>query len=105
MDFVNGWVLFGFLGQAVFSARFIIQWIISEKNKESTIPVAFWYLSLVGGVILFVYALYKKDPVFVIGQGAGLVVYIPGEPQEAPCQSAGFGAGSTKLVFPSNSTA
>ena len=76
MDFVNGWVLFGFLGQAVFSARFIIQWIISEKNKESTIPVAFWYLSLVGGVILFVYALYKKDPVFVIGQGAGLVVYI-----------------------------
>ena len=46
MDFINGWVLFGFLGQAAFSARFIVQWIVSEKNKESTIPVAFWYLSL-----------------------------------------------------------
>jgi lipid-A-disaccharide synthase-like uncharacterized protein len=76
MDFLNGWVLFGFLGQAAFSARFIVQWIVSEKNKESTIPVAFWYLSLVGGLILVVYALYKKDPVFVIGQGSGLVVYI-----------------------------
>jgi len=76
MDFMNGWVLFGFLGQAAFSARFIVQWIVSEKNKESTIPVAFWYLSLVGGLILFVYALYKKDPVFVIGQGSVLVVYV-----------------------------
>ena len=76
MDFMNGWVLFGFLGQAAFSARFIVQWIVSEKNKESTIPVVFWYLSLVGGLILFVYALYKKDPVFVIGQGSGLVVYV-----------------------------
>jgi len=76
MDFINGWVLFGFLGQAAFSARFIVQWIVSEKNKESTIPVVFWYLSLVGGLILFIYAIYKKDPVFVIGQGSGLVVYI-----------------------------
>ena len=76
MDFFNGWVLFGFLGQAAFSARFIVQWIISEKNKKSTIPVAFWYLSLIGGTILFVYAIYKKDPVFVIGQGSGLIVYI-----------------------------
>ncbi len=76
MDFINGWVLFGFLGQAAFSARFIVQWIVSEKNKESTIPVVFWYLSLVGGLILFVYAIYKKDPVFVIGQGSGLFVYI-----------------------------
>lgn len=76
MDFINGWVLFGFLGQAAFSARFIVQWIISEKNKKSTIPIAFWYLSIVGGLILFVYALYKKDPVFVLGQGCGLVVYM-----------------------------
>lgn len=76
MSFLNGWVLFGFLGQAAFSARFIVQWIISEKNKKSTIPLAFWYLSIVGGLILFVYALYKKDPVFVIGQGAGLIVYV-----------------------------
>jgi len=76
MDFLNGWVLFGFFGQAAFSARFIVQWIVSEKNKKSTIPVAFWYLSLVGGIILFIYATYKKDPVFVIGQGAGLIVYL-----------------------------
>ena len=76
MDFLNGWVLFGFLGQAAFSARFIVQWIVSEKNKESTIPVVFWYLSLGGGLILLVYAIYKKDPVFVIGQGSGLFVYI-----------------------------
>jgi lipid-A-disaccharide synthase-like uncharacterized protein len=76
MDFMNGWVLFGFLGQAAFSARFIVQWIVSEKNRESTIPVVFWYLSLVGGLILFIYAIYKKDPVFVIGQGSGLFVYI-----------------------------
>jgi len=76
MDFMNGWVLFGFLGQAAFSARFIVQWIISEKNKKSTIPVAFWYLSLIGGTILLVYAVYKKDPVFVLGQGSGLIVYI-----------------------------
>ena len=76
MDFINGWVLFGFLGQAAFSARFIVQWIVSEKNRESTIPVVFWYLSLVGGLILFIYAIYKKDPVFVIGQGSGLFVYI-----------------------------
>jgi len=76
MNFLNGWVFFGFLGQAAFSARFIVQWIISEKNKKSTIPLAFWYLSLVGGLILFVYALYKKDPVFVVGQGTGLIVYV-----------------------------
>jgi lipid-A-disaccharide synthase-like uncharacterized protein len=76
MDLLNGWVLFGFLGQAAFSARFIVQWIVSEKNKESTIPIAFWYLSLIGGAILFVYAVYKKDPVFVIGQGSGLIVYV-----------------------------
>ena len=75
MDLLNGWVLFGFLGQAAFSARFLVQWIISEKNKESTIPVIFWYFSLIGGLILFIYALNKKDPVFVLGQGCGLVVY------------------------------
>ena len=73
---INGWVLFGFLGQAAFSARFLVQWIISEKKGGSTIPVVFWYLSLVGGVILFVYALYKQDLVFIVGQGSGVVVYL-----------------------------
>ena len=73
---INGWVLFGFLGQAAFSARFLVQWIVSEKKGESTIPVVFWYLSLVGGVILFVYAVYKRDLVFIVGQGSGVIVYL-----------------------------
>ena len=72
----NAWVVFGFLGQAAFSARFIVQWIVSEKKKTSTIPVAFWYLSLIGGLILFVYAIHQRDPVFMLGQGSGLIVYI-----------------------------
>ena len=73
---INGWVLFGFFGQFVFAMRFIVQWIISEKRKESVVPLSFWYLSICGGIILLIYAVYKKDPVFVIGQGSGLIVYI-----------------------------
>lgn len=73
---INGWVIFGLLGQAAFSARFLVQWIVSEKKRESVIPVAFWYLSLVGGVVLLIYAIYKQDPVFIIGQGSGVVVYL-----------------------------
>lgn len=72
---MNGWVLFGFFGQFVFAMRFIIQWIVSEKKKESTVPLSFWYLSICGGVILLIYAIYKKDPVFMIGQASGLIVY------------------------------
>jgi len=55
--------------------RFIVQWVISEKRKESVVPLSFWYLSLGGGIILLVYAVYKKDPVFVLGQASGLIVY------------------------------
>jgi lipid-A-disaccharide synthase-like uncharacterized protein len=72
---INGWVLFGFLGQAIFAARFIVQWIVSEKKKESVVPISFWYFSIGGGIVLLIYAIYKKDPVFMIGQAAGLVVY------------------------------
>jgi lipid-A-disaccharide synthase-like uncharacterized protein len=72
---MNGWVLFGFFGQFVFAMRFIIQWIVSEKKKESIVPLSFWYLSLCGGVILLIYAIYKKDPVFMLGQATGLIVY------------------------------
>ena len=72
---MNGWVLFGFFGQFVFAMRFIIQWIVSEKKKESIVPVSFWYLSICGGVILLIYAIYKNDPVFMIGQATGLIVY------------------------------
>lgn len=67
--------MFGLLGQVCFSLRFIIQWIHSERRKKSVIPVSFWYFSLLGGSILFVYAIYRQDIVFTLGQGAGLVVY------------------------------
>lgn len=70
------WVAFGLLGQFVFGARFIIQWIASERRRESHIPLVFWYLSIGGGVILLAYAIHKLDVVFIIGQGAGLIVYV-----------------------------
>ncbi|NWG00905.1 MAG: lipid-A-disaccharide synthase N-terminal domain-containing protein [Thermoanaerobaculaceae bacterium] len=67
---------FGFLGQALFSARFLVQWVVSESKRESVIPVTFWYLSLAGGVTLLLYAILRHDPVFTLGQAAGLVVYL-----------------------------
>ncbi|HIK87596.1 MAG TPA: lipid A biosynthesis protein [Alphaproteobacteria bacterium] len=69
------WMIIGFVGQGFFSARFIIQWIMSEIKKQSIIPLGFWYFSLLGGATLFAYALYKEDPVFIVGQGAGLLIY------------------------------
>ncbi len=69
------WVAFGFGAQAVFAMRFIWQWIVSERRKESVIPIGFWYFSLVGGLMLTVYAAYR-DPVLVPGQAAGIVVYV-----------------------------
>jgi lipid-A-disaccharide synthase-like uncharacterized protein len=71
----NHWLLVGFLGQALFSGRFIVQWIASERKKASVVPVAFWWLSLAGGVTLLIYAIHRRDPVFIAGQGAGLLVY------------------------------
>jgi len=59
------WVIFGFIGQAMFTMRFIVQWIASEKRKESVIPVAFWYFSLGGGLVLSAYAIRQMDPVFI----------------------------------------
>ena len=70
------WVIFGMLGQLIFGLRFIIQWICSERRKESYVPLVFWYLSLVGGIILLVYAISRRDPVFIVGQGSGLLVYV-----------------------------
>ena len=70
------WVIIGFAGQALFSARFIVQWLASERVKRSIIPTAFWYFSLAGGLTLFAYAIHKQDPVFIAGQGLGLIVYL-----------------------------
>jgi lipid-A-disaccharide synthase-like uncharacterized protein len=72
---VNNWIVVGFIGQAFFSARFLVQWVVSEIRHESVVPVAFWIFSLLGGLILFAYAVHRRDPVFIVGQGAGLVVY------------------------------
>jgi len=69
------WVILGFGAQAIFATRFLIQWIISEKRKESVIPVAFWWVSLVGGVMLFAYFVWRRDAVGVLGQSTGIVIY------------------------------
>jgi lipid-A-disaccharide synthase-like uncharacterized protein len=70
------WLSIGLLGQASFSMRFLVQWIASERRKESVIPVSFWFFSIGGGLTLLIYAIYRMDPVFIIGQGAGLIVYL-----------------------------
>lgn len=69
------WVAIGFAGQALFSARFLVQWLASERAKRSVVPHAFWFLSLAGGGTLLAYALYRQDPVFIAGQSAGLFIY------------------------------
>ena len=69
------WLLVGFAGQALFMSRFVVQWWASEKAGRSVVPVMFWYFSVGGGIVLLVYALYKKDPVFISGQALGLIVY------------------------------
>lgn len=69
------WVVVGFFGQALFSMRFLIQWISSERARKSVMPTAFWYFSLAGGVVLLSYAIYRRDPVFMLGQSMGLVIY------------------------------
>ncbi len=70
------WLGIGFLGQAMFFMRFIVQWIASERSKRSVIPNAFWYFSLAGGIILLSYVIYRRDPVFILGQFTGLFIYI-----------------------------
>lgn len=72
----NWWVAIGFLGQACFSARFLVQWISSERKRQSVVPVYFWYFSLLGGLILTIYAIHRQDPVFFVGQAFGLIVYV-----------------------------
>jgi lipid-A-disaccharide synthase-like uncharacterized protein len=69
------WLAIGFLAQLMFSMRFIVQWIASERARRSIVPETFWYFSVVGGAMLFAYAIYRLDPVFMLGQGMGLVIY------------------------------
>ena len=75
-DIPHTWLFIGFIGQFLFSMRFLIQWIYREKHKKSLIPTAFWYFSLGGGCTLLIYAILRQDPVFILGQSMGLVVYV-----------------------------
>lgn len=69
------WLAIGLAGQLAFGARFLVQWVVSERRGRSVIPLAFWWLSLSGGVILLAYAIHRRDPVFILGQAFGLGVY------------------------------
>lgn len=70
------WLIVGFLGQGLFTARFVVQWIASEKQRDSVVPVAFWWFSLMGGGTLLSYAVYRRDPVIIVGQLMGLFIYV-----------------------------
>ena len=70
------WLAIGFLGQACFASRFLVQWLMSERAGRSVVPRAFWYLSIAGGMIVLSYAIWRRDPVFIVGQSAGLFVYL-----------------------------
>jgi len=74
-DIGTVWLVVGFLGQALFSARFIAQWVHSERHQRSVVPLVFWYFSIAGGATLLAYAIHRLDPVFIVGQGAGLFIY------------------------------
>ncbi len=69
------WLALGFAAQALFASRFIVQWIASERVGRSIVPNAFWFLSLAGGLLLLTYAIYRKDPVFILGQATGAFIY------------------------------
>ena len=88
------WIGLGLVGQALFSARFIVQWIASERRRASHVPVAFWYLSIAGGITLLGYAIYRADPVFILGQSTGVFIYARnlylirnGHSQSAPAET------------------
>jgi lipid-A-disaccharide synthase-like uncharacterized protein len=70
------WTIIGFLAQGLFFGRFLIQWIVSERKGESTVPLAFWIFSVLGGAMLTVYAIHRRDPVFIFGQAGGLTIYL-----------------------------
>ena len=72
---LDGWLIIGFIAQGIFGTRFLIQWICSERKKQSYIPLIFWYVSIAGGLMLLCYAIHRRDPVFILGQSMGIIVY------------------------------
>jgi len=73
---INFWLVFGLFAQTLFFMRFLVQWIASERRKESYIPVEFWFLSLFGGLGLLIYSIQRRDPVFIMGQSVGVFIYV-----------------------------
>lgn len=71
----QGLLVLGFIAQGLFASRFLVQWIASERAKRSVVPVSFWFLSVSGGALLLLYAILRKDPVFILGQASGLIIY------------------------------
>jgi lipid-A-disaccharide synthase-like uncharacterized protein len=67
---------FGFVAQALFAARFLVQWIASERRRQSHIPISFWYLSVIGGALMTIYGIARRDPVIILGQAPALIVYV-----------------------------
>ena len=76
MSNLSTWLIVGFVGQALFASRFFIQWLASERARQSVVPTAFWYFSLAGSAVLLAYAIHRADPVFIVGQSTGLFIYL-----------------------------
>ncbi|HEU4775081.1 MAG TPA: lipid-A-disaccharide synthase N-terminal domain-containing protein [Lysobacter sp.] len=76
MNNLSLWLVVGFIGQALFASRFILQWLASERARRSIVPTAFWYFSLAGSSVLLAYAIHRADPVFIVGQASGLAIYL-----------------------------
>jgi len=76
MNHLSTWLIVGFVGQALFASRFLIQWLASERAKRSVVPTAFWYFSLAGSAVLLAYAIHRADPVFIVGQSTGMFIYL-----------------------------
>ncbi|RDI97485.1 hypothetical protein DVT68_17240 [Dyella solisilvae] len=72
----DGWLILGICGQVAFSARFLLQWLYSEYKRYSAVPIGFWYMSIIGGGALLAYAIHLKDPVFIVGQTGGVLIYV-----------------------------
>ncbi|MGH2709528.1 MAG: lipid-A-disaccharide synthase N-terminal domain-containing protein [Actinomycetota bacterium] len=70
------WLIVGFTGQLFFTARFLVQWLTSERARRSIVPRAFWYFSVGGGITILCYAIHREDPVFIVGQASGLIIYL-----------------------------
>ena len=73
---VLGWELIGYLGQAVFGGRWLVQWLVSEKAKQSVVPAVYWYMSLFGGLITLSYAIFRETGPFIVAQSCGVIVYL-----------------------------